>query len=239
MNPVVVTERANLTPGLSEWTHSANAKIVGIDVLEILSTGIHQQSSVSIEALPYTTYTYIVEQAEGTGAFIDINGKCISQINADNNIPSLTVNTPPNCRGLQLKLTRREPGNNKLVFSKPMCVIGDKPKPFVPRNPSYLYTNTVLAGQNGVNDVLYQEDGQWKVLRKWERDVLLDPTKFHTDVYSNYSGYKRFGINPQPLINAEYVKLNDGRFCVVKYCRIITDIQVPIKHHYNNRAVED
>ncbi|PEC22792.1 hypothetical protein [Bacillus cereus] len=34
-------------------------------------------------------------------------------------------------------------------------------------NPSYVYTNILLAGQNGVNDVLYQEDGQWKVLRKW------------------------------------------------------------------------
>ncbi|MGH0511155.1 hypothetical protein ACQVN8_25645 [Bacillus paranthracis] len=34
-------------------------------------------------------------------------------------------------------------------------------------NPSYLYTNTLLAGQNGVNDVLYKEDGQWKVRRKW------------------------------------------------------------------------
>lgn len=37
-------------------------------------------------------------------------------------------------------------------------------------NPSYLYTNILLAGQNGVNDVLYQEDGQWKVLRKWSID---------------------------------------------------------------------
>ncbi|EOO66998.1 hypothetical protein IIC_05324, partial [Bacillus cereus VD021] len=222
LNPVVVTEGANLTPGLSEWTHSANAKVIGIDVLEILSTGLFQQSMVSIEAFPSTTYTYTVEKVEGKGAFIGINcidgnGNFISQINANNNIPSLTVTTPPNCRRLQLKLTGREPGNNTLVFSKPMCVIGDKPKPFVPRNPSYLYTNTVLAGINGVNDVLYKEDGQWKVLRKWERDILLDPIKHPTGVYSNYSGYKRFGINPQPLINSGYLNLNDGRFFVVKY----------------------
>ncbi|MGH1093450.1 hypothetical protein ACQVUB_28620, partial [Bacillus mycoides] len=222
LTPVVVTEGANLTPGLSEWTHSANAKVIGIDVLEILSTGLFQQSMVSIEAFPSTTYTYTVEKVEGKGAFIGINcidgnGNFISQINANNNIPSLTVTTPPNCRRLQLKLTGREPGNNTLVFSKPMCVIGDKPKPFVPRNPSYLYTNTVLAGINGVNDVLYKEDGQWKVLRKWERDILLDPIKHPTGVYSNYSGYKRFGINPQPLINSGYLNLNDGRFFVVKY----------------------
>ncbi|MGH0449045.1 BppU family phage baseplate upper protein, partial [Bacillus mycoides] len=222
LNPVVVTEGANLTPGLSEWTHSANAKVIGIDVLEILSTGLFQQSMVSIEGFPSTTYTYTVEKVEGKGAFIGINfidgnGNFISQINANNNIPSLTVTTPPNCRRLQLKLTGREPGNNTLVFSKPMCVIGDKPKPFVPRNPSYLYTNTVLAGINGVNDVLYKEDGQWKELRKWERDILLDPIKHPTGVYSNYSGYKRFGINPQPLINSGYLNLNDGRFFVVKY----------------------
>ncbi|WP_234931920.1 hypothetical protein [Bacillus thuringiensis] len=65
--------------------------------------------------------------------------------------------------------------------------------------------------------MLFKENGQWKVLRKWERDVLLDPTKFPTGVYPNYSGYKRFGINPQPLINGDYMNVNDGRFYVVKY----------------------
>ncbi|WP_235676318.1 hypothetical protein, partial [Bacillus mycoides] len=200
LNPVVVTEGENLIPGLSEWTHSANAKVVGTDILEILSTGAFQQSSVSIKVCPSTTYTYTVEKVEGTGAFIginfiDINGKFISQINADNNTPSLTVTTPPNCRGLQLKLTGREPGNNTLVFSKPMCVIGDKPKPFMPRNPSYLYTNTVLAGMSGINDVLYKEDGQWKVLRKWERDVVLDGNISWSSVSlnQNKTGFKEMG----------------------------------------------
>ncbi|MDM5430244.1 BppU family phage baseplate upper protein [Bacillus mycoides] len=196
LNPVVVTEGANLTPGLSEWTHSANAKVIGIDVLEILSTGLFQQSIVSIEAFPSTTYTYTVEKVEGKGAFIGINfidgnGNFISQINANNNIPSLTVTTPPNCRRLQLKLTGREPGNNTLVFSKPMCVIGDKPKPFVPRNPSYLYTNTVLAGINGVNDVLYKEDGQWKVLRKLECEVVLDGAR-EWILGASYTDFKQF-----------------------------------------------
>nr|WP_257127208.1 phage baseplate upper protein [Bacillus cereus] len=215
LNPVVVTEGANLIPGLSEWTHSANAKVVGIDVLEILSTGIYQQSSISIEVFPSTTYTYTVEKVEGTGAFIginfiDINGKFISQINADNNTPSLTVTTPPNCRGLQLKLTGREPGNNKLVFSKPMCVIGDKPKPFVPRNPSYLYTNTVLAGQNGVNDVLYQEDGQWKVLRKWGRDLNLYGDIFEWKPNGNRTGGKEFMITFSSKEGAGILSRYDG-----------------------------
>ncbi|HFK1428034.1 MULTISPECIES: hypothetical protein [Bacillus cereus group] len=50
-------------------------------------------------------------------------------------------------------------------------------------NPSYVYTNILIAGQNGVNDVLYQEDGQWKVLRKWLIDkstktITLLPQSF-------------------------------------------------------------
>ncbi|MGE7885346.1 BppU family phage baseplate upper protein [Bacillus sp. NPDC094077] len=215
LNPVVITEGANLTPGLSEWTHSANAQVVGSDVLEILSTGIYQQSSVSIEAFPSTTYTYTVEKVEGTGAFIginfiDINGNFISQINADNNTPSLTVTTPPNCRGLQLKLTGREHGNNTLVFSKPMCVIGDKPKPFVPRNPSYLHTNTVLAGMSGINDVLYKEDGQWKVLRKWGRDLNLYGDIFEWKPNGNRTGGKEFIITFSSKEGAGILSRYDG-----------------------------
>ncbi|MGM2633939.1 hypothetical protein [Bacillus cereus group sp. Bce040] len=78
-----------------------------------------------------------------------------------------------------------------VTCKNPMLTLGDKPKPFAPRNPSYLYTNTVLVGQNGVNDVLYQEDGQWKVLRKWGRDVVLDGGK-EVAFQVNLSGIKKF-----------------------------------------------
>ncbi|MCQ6569293.1 hypothetical protein ACQVPJ_24340 [Bacillus mycoides] len=222
LNPILIAEGANLAPNLTEWTHPTNSELIETDTIEIYSSGTYQQSLTNIPALPNMEYAYTVEEVSGNGAFIGVNfvddkGAFISQINAGNNIKEFKFTTPSTCKVIQIKCSGRETGENTLRFRKPMLNIGSTPKPFVPRILSYLYPNTFLSGYNGVNDVLFKEDRQWKVLRKWERDVLLDPTKFPTGVYPNYSGYKRFGINPQPLINGGYMNVNDGRFCVVKY----------------------
>ncbi|MCM3771238.1 MULTISPECIES: hypothetical protein [Priestia] len=73
-------------------------------------------------------------------------------------------------------------------FAQPMLALESVAKPFKPRNPSYLYAETILRGLNNLNDVLYQNDGNWKVLKKWE-EVLLDgtnPWAWHVD----FVGYK-------------------------------------------------
>lgn len=71
------------------------------------------------------------------------------------------INIDPEYSGQ--KLSNKLPYVQGVQHLNPVVTIGGS-------NPSYLYTNTLLAGQNGVNDVLYKEDGQWKVLRKWSID---------------------------------------------------------------------
>ncbi|MCU5173783.1 hypothetical protein [Bacillus paranthracis] len=217
LNPVVVVESGNLIPPFTEWTLHANAKVVNPYELELNATATNQHTFISIDCSPNTQYTLDVL----TSGFYIID--CLDSLNGITSTPAflkngkITFTTPINTKRIQIKFTNGNVATGKFTFSNIMLVVGDKPKPFAPRNPSYLYTNTVLAGQNGINDVLYQEDGQWKVLRKWERDIVLDSAKYLTGFYANYSGYKRFGINPQPLINADYMNLNDQRFSVTKY----------------------
>ncbi|MGH1093243.1 BppU family phage baseplate upper protein [Bacillus mycoides] len=196
LNPILIAEGANLAPNLTEWTHPTNSKLIETDTIEIYSTGPYQQSLTNIPALPNMEYAYTVEEISGNGAFIGVNfiddkGAFITQINADTNMKEFKFTTPSTCKVIQIKCSGRATGENTLRFRKPMLNIGSTPKPFVPRNPSYLYTNAVFAGMNSVNDVLYKEDGQWKVLRKWERDVVLDGSIGWRSGDNYNSGYKR------------------------------------------------
>lgn len=215
LNPILIAEGANLAPNLTEWTHPTNSELIETDTIEIYSTGTYQQSSVNIAALPNVEYVYTAEEVTGNGAFIGVNfvddkGVFISQINANNNVKEFKFTTPSKCKVIQIKCSGRAIGENTLRFRKPMLNIGSTSRPFVPRNPSYLYTNTVLAGQNGVNDVLYKEDGQWKVLRKWERDLNLYGDIFDWKPNGNRTGGKEFVITFSSKEGAGILSRYDG-----------------------------
>lgn len=189
LNPVISVEGGNLLPPFTDplWEINGNAKIISPYELELDAKSNYNYSIIKVPAIPNQAYTVMVNRPDDS----------IIQINAmdSKNQPLLTRNqtlvTPPGTVYLLIQIGNRI-SLGKHFFSNPMLILGDKPKPFAPRNPSYLYTNTVLAGQNGVNDVLHQEDGQWKVLRKWERDVVLDGTKNWFNVV-NKEGFKIFG----------------------------------------------
>ncbi|MDN4609114.1 hypothetical protein [Sporosarcina highlanderae] len=76
-----------------------------------------------------------------------------------------------------------------------MFTLGDKTKPYVPRNPSYLYAETTLAGNNDKKDILsFNESvGRWEKT-KWFEQKTLDGSltwAFTTD----YTGFKRVHAN--------------------------------------------
>lgn len=174
LNPVVVVESGNLIPPFTEWSTRSNQNIITPYKIEINATAQFQSISVVIRVIPSTTYTFSCNSKENGVYYIkeyDINDNTISQSLIASKGGTFT--TKSSTVKISVEASNNAP-SGLFTYSEPMLVIGDKPKPFAPRNPSYLYTNTSLAGQNGVNDVLYQEDGQWKVLRKWERDVMLD-----------------------------------------------------------------
>lgn len=53
--------------------------------------------------------------------------------------------------------------------------------PILSKDNKYLITNIYLAGQGGINDVLYKEDEKWKVLRKWKIDKTTNAITKLTD----------------------------------------------------------
>ncbi|MED1406054.1 hypothetical protein P4U07_25280, partial [Bacillus mycoides] len=142
--------------------------------------------------------------------FVDDTGAFISQINADTNSKELKFTAPSKCKVIQIKCSGRATGENTLRFRKPMLNIGSTPKPFVPRNLSYLYANTFLSGYNGVNDVLFKENGQWKVLRKWERDLNLYGDIFDWKPNGNRTGGKEFIITFSSKEGAGILSRYDG-----------------------------
>ncbi|MCR6795686.1 MULTISPECIES: hypothetical protein [Bacillus cereus group] len=229
LNPVVVVESGNLIPPFTEWTLHANAKVVNPYELELNATATNQHTFISIDCSPNTQYTLDVL----TSGFYIID--CLDSLNGITSTPAflkngkITFTTPINTKRIQIKFTNGNVATGKFTFSNIMLVVGDKPKPFAPRNPSYLYANTSLAGQNGVNDVLYQEDGQWKVLRKWERDVALDGAK-NWVFQGNKTGLKsarvtgNFGISIQPPYGTRVIA-NKWNNTVVPAGNLETDLK--------------
>ncbi|MDM5429060.1 BppU family phage baseplate upper protein [Bacillus mycoides] len=168
LNPVVIVEGTNLIPPFIEGTLHPNMKVIGPYELELNPTTPYQASGIKIPCLPNQKYTFSSDATQ-TGIYfvkeMDANGSQIRQIFSGQNEQ---FSTGPNAKFIKIEMSNRTV--EKFTFIKPMLVLGDTPKPFVSRNPSYLYTNILLAGQNGVNDVLYQEEGQWKALRRWVID---------------------------------------------------------------------
>lgn len=212
LNPVVVADGGNLIPPFtdSSWYIHVNAKVINPYELELNSKESYNSSFVTIPvvkgikytlSVPATSYDIMLYKTAAGGA-----GTVITFLKAGT---SHTFTVDDSYQGfINIRCGNEGAATGKFTFNNLMLVLGDKQKPFVPRNPSYLYTNTSLAGQNGVNDVLYQEDGQWKVLRKWERDVNLDGS-YPVRLSSNKSGYKLFSSTIQNNVK-------DGAF-IVKY----------------------
>ncbi|EEL88963.1 TPA: BppU family phage baseplate upper protein [Bacillus nitratireducens] len=200
LNPVISAEGENLFPPFTEWNLHANAKIMSPYEMELEANGSYQMSTVDIKVIPNQDYYIAVE----SNKFLEVwskDGKTgLAFGKGKFNVGNLTE--------IRVRfLNDTEKG--KFHFRNPMLTLGDKPKPFVPKNTSYLYTNAILAGLNGINDVLYKDGTEWKVLRKWERDFPLDklPNWRHN---TNFTGYKRL-LSDQP---ANIVALSGNMYAV-------------------------
>ncbi|MCC2538634.1 hypothetical protein [Bacillus paranthracis] len=233
LNPVLVADGGNLVPSFTDpsWNIHANAKVVSPYELELNSKETYNSSFVAIPVVKGMKYTLSVpassydvmlyKTAPGGAGMIIANMK-----------PGMshTFTVDDSYQGyINIRCGNEGVAIGRFIFNNLMLVLGDKPKPFAPRNPSYLYTNTVLAGQNGVNDVLYQEDGQWKVLRKWERDVALDGAK-NWVFQGNKTGLKsarvtgNFGISIQPPYGTRVIA-NKWNNTVVPAGNLETDLK--------------
>lgn len=194
LNPVVVAEGGNLLPPFTEWELHKDATIINPYELMVKTPGGQVNNKCEIPLIPGQAYYFYYKDSSHVRYDIqtlDKDKKLIRTI-ASWTLNEVVINVQSN-----EVMARVNAYNYPVVdagtftFESPLLTM-KKGSKFTPRNPSYLYTNTVLVGQNGVNDVLHQEDGQWKVLRKWERDVVLDGTKNWFNVV-NKEGFKIFG----------------------------------------------
>ncbi|UYT83938.1 hypothetical protein [Priestia megaterium] len=191
-NPIVTIEGDNLLPPFSEWNLHANAKVKSPYELELNSSANDQYSSYILDAFPNTEYNLRCETDVPSSRIlvyeIDASGNYLNTGGARDK----KFTTISNTRKLMVRVTNTGGFIGQTNFKNPILSLSSADKPFSPRNPSRLYAETTLRGLNNVNDVLYQNDGNWKVLKKWE-EVLLDgsnPWAWHAD----FVGYKAIKV---------------------------------------------
>lgn len=219
-NPYVMAEGENLLPPFNEWTLHANATVKAPYELELVATGSNQDSSVFINCKSSTQYTF-----NGTltgniyiGTY-DEKGVLLSGGYRQGSLP-YTLVTESNAK--QIKVVLNSGTSGTYTFKNPILTLGSEPKPFVPRNPSYLYAQTNLRSVGDKKDSFYYQDGSYKrrkVVERIELDGSLEWT-FHND----YAGYKSayFIDNKFSTVNTLYNLFNHMSETVIKQSGTVT-----------------
>lgn len=196
-NPYVMAEGENMMPPFTEWpVIHGNAKINGAYELELNATAVNENSSVKdIPVVPNQPYSLGIVQTgvvanyklnfyDATGTRIYDSGYVTS--------PSITGTTPATAKTAEVILRSLTAGQT--IFSNIMLNLGSVQKPFVPKNPSYLFAQVKLGQIGSAKDVLYKQDG-WKVKKFIEKDVILDGSyPWSNQVSALAIGHKYFYI---------------------------------------------
>jgi hypothetical protein len=209
-NPYVIAEGENLIPPFTEWTLHANAVVKSPYELILNATGASQFNDILINVFPNQTYTLSVNMGSDSNhraRILDADtGSILASVAPPNTSVSVNV-------GNRNKVKVRLEGNNAsgtFTFTNPMLNLGSTAKPFVPRNPSYLFAEVKLGSLADKKDILWKDGQDWKVTKWIEKDVVLDGSKawyFGMD----FTGYKRVSINPTNFL------ANKGQYTFVKY----------------------
>lgn len=190
-NPAVIADGENLLPPFSEWTTHLNAKIIGPYEVELNATGANQKTIYEFYPINGQTYSFSANDSEYGYDLEEYNGGTwIRGIAGGAKNRTFTWNSTNKLR----ISTYYNPSSGRYNFKNPMLTLGSQPKSFVPRNPSYLFADGKLGQIGTVKDVLFKQDGAWKLRNTVEKDVVLDGT-FGWTYNDAYPGYKRVKIN--------------------------------------------
>lgn len=98
-----------------------------------------------------------------------------------------------------------------------MLTLGNEAKPFVPRNPSYLFAEVKLGSLGDKKDILFKESGDWKVLKNIEKDWIIDG-KRTINFFIDFTGGKSV-IIPNSTNGINYNRFSHSLDCftMVKY----------------------
>jgi hypothetical protein len=175
-NPYLMGEGENLIPPLYEAaiTLHSNAKINTPYELELNATGTGNSNIIIVPCSTNQNYSLNITH----------NGRICVQNEASSAFLAnwttgaiLTFNSGLNTK---LKIVLEGTSAGKFTFTNPMLTMGDVAKPFVPRNPSYLFFETKLAELRGVAaDRVYEENGKYFVRKVIEKDLSIKSTVFN------------------------------------------------------------
>lgn len=196
-NPVVTVEGDNLIPPFTEWDLHANAKVISPYELELNATASTQNSAYMVPVLPSENYNLKVEMSSGGHngiLFYDFNKAFISTFGGGYSATQERAFTSPsNAYYADVRLNNNTTSTGKFTFTQPILTLGNVAKPFVPRNPSYLYADVKLGAIGKAKDILYGQGGSHFVRKAIEKDVVLDGSLGWAYAV-DYVGFKRIDV---------------------------------------------
>jgi hypothetical protein len=150
-----------------------------------------------LKAVASQQYTYSVDVTisgfggTGVGAYVFLNyldkdgnsvGNHTSTKTTVTTTLSTTITTPANCAEIEFGLVVNTDSTGTFTFTNPQLELGSVATTFEKQNKTYLYgaydsnENPISLGSNldgSVADKLYNDNG-WKVLKRWEKDKVMD-----------------------------------------------------------------
>lgn len=190
-NPYVMAEGENLFPSIYELsTMNNNADKIDNSPYDFTVTGTNKYYTELMwvaSVMPNTEMTLSMKQEVITGGtayfsvqFYKADNTFISETYALqgqilNGSLHRTFTTPTDCVKIGVRVARSASSRDFSVrYTEMMLNLGPTIKPFVPRNPSYLFAQTKLAQIGDKKDLLYKQDGKWTVRKAIEKDIPLD-----------------------------------------------------------------
>lgn len=194
-NLAIIAEGENLLPPFSEWTLHANAKVVGPYELELNATGNTQLSHVEVSTLQNRQYT--ISLAPSVASILkvetfDIGNSRVQYLLDATYTGAYTFTTASTVVKTRVTLYNNS-GAGTYKFTNPMLTLGNTAKPFVPRNPSYLFAPVKLGQIGDKKDSLVIQGGEKYVRKLVEKDVVLDGSLGWT-ISNVYTTHKRLMV---------------------------------------------
>lgn len=213
-NPYVMAEGDNLIPPFYEWTVIPTTVSI-ISPYEVTHNALGvEYLYVDIPIVPGNTYNFsAIKTGSNSTMYIDWRGK-------DKNLISTTgtigVIAPINA--VYARLVFKSNSSGLSTYKNPIMNIGPTSKPFVPRNPNYLYAETKLGQIGDKKDILFEQDGKYFKRKVNELDIVVDGS-LNWSYGADYTGYKRFNLpgSSFPFLGGETYRTSkyDGK--LLKY----------------------
>lgn len=193
VNPSVSCVSDNLLPPFTQgWNMNVSATVVKPYEFRLLGpSGTSSDSAIAIPVIPNTNYFLSYTRTGGTGRTL-ITGNITGTILSLSSELNRSFNSGSNTQ-ITITFNKLSSGTDLITFTNPHLVLGSTaPTIFMPYNASSVVASTTLAGDTvtGVYDELYQQDGEWRRLNRWARDVELTGALGWSSAV-DYSGYKR------------------------------------------------